>query len=173
MRKERGFSLIEMLIVVAIILIIAAIAIPNLLRARMAANEASAVNSVRQIKTAEFTYYEAYQTIGFANALADLGGPASCTPAATSACILDSSVSAAVTGTVGKSGYVFAATGLNSGGTINSSFVAAAAPINAGQSGGRDFCTTNDTPIRFQASAAGNVPVTSYNTCMNFPQVVH
>src|SRR5438067_11845317 len=87
--KEKGFSLIELLIVVAIILIIAAMAIPNLLRARIAANESSAVSSIRTINTAEITYQTGYPNVGYAAALGNQGGTHVCTLSPTSACIID------------------------------------------------------------------------------------
>ena len=94
--KEKGFSLIELLIVVAIILIIAAIAIPNLLRSKMAANEASAVGSMRTLNTASVSYSTTYG--GYPALLANLGPAASATSA--TADLIDSVL---VTGT--KSGY--------------------------------------------------------------------
>src|SRR6185437_5026044 len=98
MRKQKGFSLIELLIVVAIILIIAAIAIPNLLRSRMAANEASAVGSLRTINTAEVTYASTYPDVGFAD-LASLGGSGG---TSTGAGLIDSVLAGGA-----KSGYSF------------------------------------------------------------------
>jgi type IV pilus assembly protein PilA len=92
MRKQKGFSLIELLIVVAIILIIAAIAIPNLLRARIAANESSAVSSIRTMNTAMVTYQSTYPTVGYAASTPVLGPSASTgctTPASTNACLID------------------------------------------------------------------------------------
>src|SRR6266581_8790120 len=98
MRQSKGFSLIELLIVVAIILIIAAIAIPNLLQARLAAYEASAAGSLSAIKSAEVTYYSAYPMVGYSPDIGSLGGAPPCTPASTNACLIDSFLAASTPG---------------------------------------------------------------------------
>jgi type IV pilus assembly protein PilA len=143
MRRTRGFSLIELLIVVAIILIIAAIAIPNLLRARMAANESSAVASIRTINTGMITYNSTYPTVGFAAALTNLGGVAPCTPSSTTACLIDSVLAAGT-----KSGYTFAAAG--SGGPPATKYYATAVPVVVNQTGIRSFCSFEDAVVRVQ-----------------------
>ncbi len=113
MQRNRGFSLIELLIVVAIILVIAAIAIPNLLASRMSANEASAVGSLQAIKTAEYAYSSAYPTVGYATQLSDLGGTGSpCVASSTGACLLDTALVNAIPGGPAKSGFMFLATGI-------------------------------------------------------------
>jgi prepilin-type N-terminal cleavage/methylation domain-containing protein len=145
--KQKGFSLIELLIVVAIILIIAAIAIPNLLRARMAANESSAVASIRTINTAMITYNSTYPTVGFAANLATLGGVAPCTPLSTNACLIDSVLSAGT-----KSGYTFAATG--AGGTPATTYYAKGIPVTLNQTGIRSFCAFEDAVVRVQPTGA-------------------
>jgi type IV pilus assembly protein PilA len=172
MHSEKGFSLLELLIVVAIILVIAAIAIPNLLRSKMSANEASAVGSLHAIGNAENLYLETYPTVGFASQLAALGGPSPCTPSSTTACIVDNFLVNAIPGTTGKSGYVFLATGSAVGGTTyNNEFVIGAAPMSAQHTGSRDFCTMSDGALHSQSASPGDVPVDKTASCDTFPVV--
>jgi len=152
LKKQKGFSLIELLIVVAIILIIAAIAIPNLLRSRMAANEASAVGSIRTINTAEVTYQAAYPDMGYAATLANLGGAtAACAPPAVAtsaaACLIDSSLT---TGAFQKSGYTFASVGtIVGGGTIRNTYTVTGVPQGIGTTGQRGFFSDESGVIRY------------------------
>ena len=144
---QKGFSLIELLIVVAIILIIAAIAIPNLLRSRMAANEASAVGSLRTLNTASVQYSTTYGT-GFPVALSNLG-PAD--PATSAAADLIDSVLASGT----KSGYAFVLAGVaGTGGTIDT-YTITATPSTVGTTGQRMFFTDQSGVIRQNAAGSG------------------
>ena len=142
MRKQKGFSLIELLIVVAIILIIAAIAIPNLLRSRIAANEASAVGSIRTINTAEVTYASTYPDIGFA-ALASLGGAGG---TSTGAGLLDSVLASGV-----KSGYSFT---VSVGGGSPATQYAVNGDPQSPQTGQRHFYSDQSGVIRYNTSAS-------------------
>jgi prepilin-type N-terminal cleavage/methylation domain-containing protein len=158
---QHGFSLIELLIVVAIILIIAAIAIPNLVRARLAANESNAVSSIRSIGTAEIAYNATYN-VGYAT-LTQLGGAGSgCAASATSACLLDNVITSGT-----KSGYNMDA---KPGGTGNTTFVSTATPIVVGITGQRTFCSNQSGPIHFDA-AGGAAPGDSA-ACDAFPLLV-
>ena len=134
MRSQSGFSLIELLIVVAIILVIAAIAIPNMMRSRIAANEASAVNSLRTLTTAENTYFTTYPTFGFACNLKSLGGGKN-PPDNTAAGIIDDSLASGK-----KAGYQFATGLCTIQGTLTTGFQYSAVPLTPNQSGIRYFC---------------------------------
>ena len=150
--RQKGFSLIELLIVVAIILIIAAIAIPNLVRAKMAANEASAVASLRTYNTSIVAYETTYQTAPSTN-LSALG-PAS-TPSSTAADLVDSLLGSA---TAVKSGYSFTyAAGTAQNGIITT-YTITALPSNS-STGQRKFFTDQSGVIR--ATTDGSTPTAS------------
>jgi type IV pilus assembly protein PilA len=143
MRAQKGFSLIELLVVVAIILILAAIAIPNYLDSKMRSNEASAVGSLRQIGTAQNTYILTYPEVGYSTTLGNLGpgNPASSSAAG----LLDDVLGCAGT-TCNKSGYTF---GLSTGAGYYS---VVGTPTTVNSTGRRGFLNDSSGIIRYNAT---------------------
>lgn len=172
--RQKGFSLIELLIVVAIILIIAAIAIPNLLRSRIAANESSAVGSLRTIVTAQVTYSTTYPGHGFAENLGLLAPPAGGgVPNSGSADLIDVNLAAGI-----KSGYAFGNAACQDacpgGGAmnvivaqgVNVTFNIFGGPVAQNRTGIRNFCTDESGVIR-----QGATPTTDCDFTVASPPV--
>jgi prepilin-type N-terminal cleavage/methylation domain-containing protein len=152
-RKSSGFSLIELLIVVAIILIIAAIAIPSFLRSRMAANQSSAAASLRTLNTANVTYATTYN-LGFAAQLSYLGPGAGGNPTATQAVLVDSILACSGGNTSAKSGYNFGYTpgAPDSSGLINT-YSFTASPITPGTTGTNYYFIDESGVVRMNSAA--------------------
>jgi len=146
--RQGGFSLIELLIVVAIILIIASISIPNLLHSRMAANEASAVGSLRTINTACIAYSTTYG--GFPSNLSNLGSSGAIS--STSADLIDNVLAGG-----SKTGYSFSYTPGPVVGGIIAVYTLTGSPIAPNQTGQRFFFTDESAVIRFNVSALATV----------------
>jgi len=155
--KQKGFSLIELLIVVAIILIIAAIAIPNLIRSRMAANEASAAATLRTLNTSEILYSTTYG--GFSPSLVSMGAPAAgCTtttiPTAANACLVDATLAK---DPIQKSGYTITYT---PAAAPAPTYKIVALPNAVGSTGQRAFCTDQSVVISVNGGGTACTPGT-------------
>jgi type IV pilus assembly protein PilA len=148
--RNSGFSLVEALVVVMVILVIAAIAIPSFVQAKMKANEASAISSMRTIRTAQILYEQTYPEIGFASSLADLGtrGTNCESPGPKNACIImDDALASGV-----KGGYVFDL--VSDGLKPSYSYTLNGTPASDGVSGRCSFTSDQGGEIAFSVPGA-------------------
>jgi type II secretory pathway pseudopilin PulG len=170
MEEEPGFTLADLLITVGLIALLAAIILPNLLRSRVAAGEAAAISSIREISKAEVAYQAAFPSVGFAGSLEALGpenpeGPCT-TRSPQHACLLDGKLSNADSPLRSRNGYWFLVTpGNRDSHGVFTEYVVGASATFYGKSGVRDFCSTEDGVLRFRLPRQQSIPVTTLPEC--------
>lgn len=157
-RRPNGFTLMELLIVISIILIIMLVAIPTAGKIKRHANELSAIKSLQTIEQAEGMFAETYPTTGYACTLGALGGDTSGPPSATSSGLISGEL---VTGI--KSGYVFNITNCTKATANNSErvtgYTLTAVPATVGKSGDRGFCLESGGSIKSDPAGGSNCTV--------------
>jgi type IV pilus assembly protein PilA len=148
--RQKGFSLIELLVVVAIILIILAVAIPSFLQAKISSNESSAVSSIHAVNTAEIAYSNLYNNIGYSVNLSDLGtgGVTPCPATSTAACFIDPALASGT-----KAGYSFTYVQINSA-TPAIQYTINANPLYPGITGNKGFYGDDSDVIRYNSTGA-------------------
>ena len=153
MRQQKGFSLIELLIVVAIILIIAAIAIPSLMRSKATSNEAGGAATVRTLITDSVSYSNSFPAEGYPLTLTRLGAVAQpCVPSTLGACLADTVLACAAPPCT-KGNYQYSLNGFSASGPPQTDFVAWGTPLSQ-SAGNRDFAATSDGVLRGQTCPA-------------------
>jgi type IV pilus assembly protein PilA len=147
-QRRNGFTLMELLIVISIMLILMLMAIPNFNKMRITAHETSAINSLKTIYTAQIQYQTAYPSNGYACSMQTLGGdPKSGTPTPTSAQLLQGDLPVGI-----KDGYTFTITNCSKV-TVNNtdqvtSYEVTAVPQAVGKTGNRGFCIDTYNQIK-------------------------
>jgi len=172
--KNAGFTLAELLVVLVLVILLAAIALPNLLRSQIAANETAAIESLAKINKAEVTYQTAFPTLGFASTLAALGpgsADSECTSQAHSsahACLIEGALAAADNPSRTRAGYWFSVspTSTDAGG-VATGYLAGASPGTFNKTGARDFCSLEDAVIRFSVPRGDSKPPTTAAACVS------
>jgi type IV pilus assembly protein PilA len=172
MHEHAGFTLAELLIVVVLIILLAAIALPNLLRSQITANETAAIESLAKINKAEVTYQTAFPTMGFASTLEALGpgspdGKCKDTDRnSTHACLIEGALAGADSSAHTRAGYWFSVSPASrDAGGVTTGYVAGASAGIFNQTGSRDFCSLEDAVIRFSVPQATSAPPTTASGC--------